>query len=133
MFAPLRRFITLLTDDTVAEHARKVGEMRGENEALRRQYAFYRTRAEQVVERWHAKCATITAQRDRALKDATEVKQELADVRLELDKANHALAVAEEENRRLWALAQRDQARVERERAKHDRRRAEFENPATQA
>jgi hypothetical protein len=131
MFTPLRRFIALLTDDTVAEHAQRAGNARRESEALRRQYASYRTRAEQVVERWHAKCATITAQRERAAKDAAEVNQELAAVRLELDKANHALAVAEEENRRLWALAQRDQARVERERAMHDRRRAEFENPAT--
>jgi hypothetical protein len=131
MFAPLRRYFALLTDDTVAEHARKVDDVRRESEALRRQHAAYRARAEQVVERLRATAASLTGQRDRAVKDATEVKQELAAVRLELDKTNHALAVAEEENRRLWALAQRDQARVERERAMHDRRRAEFENPAT--
>ncbi len=130
MFAPLRRYIALLTDDTVAEHARKVGDLRRESDTLRRQYAAYRARAERVVERWRATAASLTGQRDRAVRDSTEVKQELAAVRLELDKANHALAVAEEENRRLWALAQRDQARVERERAMHDRRRAEFENPA---
>ena len=132
MFAFLRRYIALLTDDTVAEHARKAHNAVRENESLRRQYVAYRERARQVVERWRRAAASLTAQRDKAMKDAVEVEQDLAAVRLELDKTNHALAVAEEENRRLWALAQRDQARVERERAMHDRRRAEFENPATQ-
>ncbi|HVC97242.1 MAG TPA: hypothetical protein VND64_26415 [Pirellulales bacterium] len=131
MFAFLRRYIALLTDDTVAEHARKAHNAVRENESLRRQYVAYRERARQVVERWRRAAASLTAQRDKAMKDAVEVEQDLAAVRLELDKTNHALAVAEEENRRLWALAQRDQARVERERAMHDRRRAEFENPAT--
>ena len=130
MFAPLRRYIALVTDDTVAEHAQSARDALRESRSLRQQHAAYRQRANQVVERWRGVAASLTAQRDRALKDAGELKHELAATQLELDKTIHALAVAEEENRRLWALAQRDQARVQRERAMHDRRRAEFENPS---
>src|SRR5258708_5948152 len=129
MFAPLRRYIAQVIDDIVAEHARKVRVAQRESESLGRQFSAFRQRAQQVVERWRGVAATLTAQRDRALDDAGELKQELAAVPPELDKTHHALAVAEGENRRLWALAQRDKARVERERAMHDRRRAEFENP----
>jgi hypothetical protein len=129
MFTTIHRYLALLADDAVAEHAQQAREREHECRSLRQQYAAYRQRATQVVERWRQHAATLAAQRDAAVKDAGELKQDLAAARLELDKTAHALAVAEEENRRLWAIAQRDQARVERERAMHDRRRAEFENP----
>ncbi|HUY34667.1 MAG TPA: hypothetical protein VMV69_18120 [Pirellulales bacterium] len=129
MLSHLRRHLALLTDDTVAEHAQATRDAQRESRSLREQYAAYQRRATRIVDRWRKCAATLTAQRDASNKEAAELKQELAAVQLDLDKTNHALAVAEEENRRLWALAQRDQARVERERAMHDRRRAEFENP----
>ncbi|HEV3006751.1 MAG TPA: hypothetical protein VGX78_19935 [Pirellulales bacterium] len=129
MFAPIRRYIALLADDAVAEHAQQARDAQRENQSRQRQHAAYRQRAQEVVERWRRLAVSLTAQRDAAINDAGELKQDLAAARVELDKTAHALAVAEEENRRLWALAQRDQARVERERAMHDRRRAEFENP----
>lgn len=76
----------------------------------------------------HAQTATIlSAERDGARHEVAQLTIELADVRHELDKTTKALAVAEEENRRLWALCQRDHARVAKERALLDRCRAEAE------
>jgi hypothetical protein len=129
MFAPLRRFLTLLVADTVAEHAQRAQDAERESCSLRQQFAAYQEQAGREFERLRRTRETAKARCQAAINEAGELKQDLAGVRLELDKTMHGLSVAEEENRRLWALAQRDQARVERERAMHDRRRAEFENP----
>ncbi|HEX7380244.1 MAG TPA: hypothetical protein VF278_24220 [Pirellulales bacterium] len=76
----------------------------------------------------HAQTTTVlSAERDSARHEVAQLTIELADVRHELDKTTKALAVAEEENRRLWALCQRDHARVAKERALLDRARAEAE------
>lgn len=76
----------------------------------------------------HAQTATVlSAERDSARHEVATLTIELAEVRHELDKTTKALAVAEEENHRLWALCQRDHARVAKERALLDRARAEAE------
>ncbi|MGH7136430.1 MAG: hypothetical protein ACREHD_11870, partial [Pirellulales bacterium] len=72
----------------------------------------------------------LSAEHESARRDVEQLTIELADVRHELDKTTKALAVAEEENRRLWAICQRDHARVAKERALLDRSRAEAETAA---
>jgi hypothetical protein len=122
-FAGLRRLLCRALGGEVARHQRQAREARSECERLRRNVA----QATAIARR---KLAAVEHQRDEAVKSALERERELKRARLEIDKASHALSVAEEENRRLWALAQRDQARVEAERARYDRRRAELEYPS---
>lgn len=55
----------------------------------------------------------------------TSVVRELESTKQELAETKASLKVAEHENGRLWVIAQRDDARVKRERADSDRARAE--------
>lgn len=68
--------------------------------------------------------------RATAARERERLTAEAAAARHEHEKAVRALHVAEEENRRLWSLCQRDQARVAKERALFDRARAEAETVA---
>jgi predicted nucleic acid-binding Zn-ribbon protein len=127
MFTRLRRYILSFLD---AELAAALGDLANLHREIvgrdDRLTAFQRRLSD--VEGRHAQTTTVlSAERESARRDADQLTIELADVRHELDKTSKALAVAEEENHRLWAVCQRDHARVAKERALLDRSRAEAE------
>lgn len=131
MFTRLRRYFLSFLD---AELAAALGDLAGLHHKIvardDRLTAFQRRLAD--VESRHAQTTTVlSAERESARRDVAQLTIELADVRHELDKTTKALAVAEEENRRLWAICQRDHARVAKERALLDRSRAEAETSAS--
>lgn len=127
MFNFLRRYLLSFLD---AELAAAVGDLANLHREIvgrdDRLTAYQRRLAD--LEGRHAQTTTVlSAERESARRDVEQLTIELADVHHELEKTTKALAVAEEENRRLWAICQRDHARVAKERALLDRARAEAE------
>lgn len=131
MFTRIRRYCMGYLDAELATSVGELGDLQHEVVARDdRITAFQRRIAE--LESSHAQvAAVITTERDAARHDAEQLSIELAEMRHELDKTSKALGVAEEENRRLWAVCQRDHARVAKERALLDRARAEAETAAS--
>jgi hypothetical protein len=120
MITYLRRYFATYFDAELAASRRQLAAQSDQLAAGRRKLA--------DVENRHAQTAAVlAAERDSARHDLQQVTVELAEVRYELEKTTKALGVAEEENRRLWAVCQRDHARVSKERALLDRARAEAE------
>jgi chromosome segregation ATPase len=131
MFTRLRRYCMSYLDAELATSVGELADMQREIVGRDERLAEYERRLTDI-EAGHAQVATVlTTQRDAAQRDAEQLAIELADLRHELDKTSKALAVAEEENRRLWAVCQRDHARVAKERALLDRARAEAETAAS--
>lgn len=120
MFTRLRRYLLNYCDAELAESHRQIAAQGDQLAAWQRKLA--------DVESRHAQAAAVlAAERDSARRDGEQIAVELAEFRHELEKTTKALGVAEEENRRLWAVCQRDHARVVKERALFDRARAEAE------
>jgi CBS-domain-containing membrane protein len=131
MFAHLHRYLLRYLDTEVAAAVAELADLQREIVARDEQLTACQRRLAEVESCNAQATAVLTAERDAARRDAEQLAVELADVRHELDKTTKALAVAEEENRRLWAVCQRDHARVAKERALLDRARAEAETAAS--
>jgi hypothetical protein len=89
----------------------------------------YRSRMAAVVLGLRNRLQAVENQRDYARGEIFDLKSDLADVQLELRKAQDDLTAAENENKRLWSIAERDQARVELDLARYNRERADLEVP----
>lgn len=120
MLTRLRRYVLSCFDTELADLQRELVLRDDRIAALQRRLGEIDSQHDQTA-------VVLAAERDRARHDADQLAVELTDIRHELDKTSKALAVAEEENRRLWAVCQRDHARVAKERALLDRARAEAE------
>ncbi|HVA46483.1 MAG TPA: hypothetical protein VNH11_08925 [Pirellulales bacterium] len=131
MFTRLRQYVLSYLDAELASAVRELAEMQREIVARDERLTSLQQRLADVESRHGQTAAVLAAERDRARHEAEQLAVELSEVRHELDKTSKALAVAEEENRRLWAVCQRDHARVAKERALLDRARAEAETAAT--
>lgn len=127
MFTPIRRYLLSFLNRELAAALADLAGLHQQIVARDDRLTSAQRRLTDAESR-HAQTTTVLcAERDSARHEVAELTIELADVRHELDKTTKALAVAEEENRRLWALCQRDHARVAKERALLDRARAEAE------
>ena len=126
----MRRWMSKLIDQAAADREAEIKRLKGslaecaaecekrEIEAVDGQLE--RKRLERELADAHA---TAARERERLTAEASAARHEY-------EKVVRALQVAEEENRRLWSLCQRDQARVAKERALFDRARAEAETVA---
>ena len=131
MFTRLRRYLLSYFDSELAAALGDLADLHCEIVARDDRLTACQRRLSDVESR-HAQTVTVlTAEGESARRDVQQLIAELADLRHELDKTTKALAVAEEENRRLWAICQRDHARVTKERALLDRSRAEAETAAS--
>ncbi|HET6880442.1 MAG TPA: hypothetical protein VFI31_09820 [Pirellulales bacterium] len=131
MFTRLRRYLQSYFDAELAAALGDLADLHREIVARDDRLTALQRRLTDAEGR-HAQATTVlSAERDSARREVERLTLELADVRHELDKTTKALAVAEEENRRLWAICQRDHARVAKERALLDRARAEAETAAS--
>lgn len=127
MFKPLRRYLLSFLDRELAAALADLAGLHQEIVARDDRLTDLQRRLSDTECR-HAQAAEVlSAERDSVRQEVGQITMELADLRHELDKTTKALAVAEEENRRLWAICQRDHARVAKERALLDRYRAEAE------
>lgn len=130
MFTRLRRYVLSYLDAELAAAVSELADLQREIVARDDRVAALQSRLVDMERQHEQAAAVLSAERDRARRDAEQLAAELAEVRHELDKTSKALAVGEEENRRLWAICQRDHARVAKERALLDRARAEAETAA---
>lgn len=127
MFTHLRRYLLSVLDRELAAALADLAGLHHEIVARDDRLTTFQRRLSDAEGR-HAQTTTmLNAQHESARREIEQLTAELAEVRHELDKTTKALTVAEEENRRLWALCQRDHARVAKERALLDRCRAEAE------
>lgn len=127
MFNFVRRYFLSFLDAELAAAIADLANLHREIVGRDDRMTAYQRRLSDVESR-HAQTTTVLcAERESARRDVAQLTIELADVHHELEKTTKALAVAEEENRRLWAICQRDHARVAKERALLDRARAEAE------
>jgi chromosome segregation ATPase len=131
MFTRLRRCCLSYLDAELATSVGELADLQREIVARDDRLAACQHRIAELESSHAQVAAVLTAERDSARHDIEQLAIELANVRHELDKTSKALAVAEEENRRLWAVCQRDHARVAKERALLDRARAEAETAAS--
>ena len=131
MFTRLRRYLLSYFDTELAAAVGELADLQRELVVRDDRITFLQQRIAEVESTHGQTAAVLSAERDRARHDSDQLTTELTDVRHELDKTSKALAVAEEENRRLWAVCQRDHARVAKERALLDRARAEAETAAS--
>ena len=127
MFTRLRRYILSYFDSELNDALDNLADMHREIVARDDRHTSLQRRMTDAESR-HAQTTTVlSAELESARREVEQLTLELADVRHELEKTTKALGVAEEENRRLWAICQRDHARVAKERALLDRARAEAE------
>lgn len=131
MFTRPRRYLLRYLDAELAAAIGELAEMQREIAARDDRIAALQRRLAEIESSHVQATAALTAQRDSLRRNTEQLTVELTDLRHELDKTSKALAVAEEENRRLWAVCQRDHARVAKERAFLDRARAEAETAAS--
>jgi hypothetical protein len=126
----MRRKISQLIDQAAADRDAEIKRLKGSLAERELQCEKRETEAVQGQlerKRLEHELADVRA---TAARDRERLTAEASSARHEHEKAVRALQVAEEENRRLWALCQRDQARVAKERALFDRARAEAETVA---
>ena len=131
MFTRIRRYCMGYLDAELATSVGELADLQREIVARDDRIAAFQRRIAEVESSQAQTVAVLTAERDSARRDSEQLAIELAEMRHELDKTSKALAVAEEENRRLWAVCQRDHARVAKERALLDRARADAETAAS--
>ena len=127
MFTRLRRYLLSHFDTELSAAVGELADLQRDLVSRDDRIAALQQRLTDIDSQHGQTAAVLSAERDRARHDAEQFATELTEVRHELDKTSKALAVAEEENRRLWAVCQRDHARVAKERALLDRARAEAE------
>lgn len=128
-----RRWMSKLIDQAAADREVEIKRLES---SLAKSEAKCQTHENQAVEHHIEKRRLeleLSVARETAAREHQRIVAELTSARHEYDKAVRALAVAQEENRRLWALCERDQARVAQERALFDRARAEAETVAAVA
>lgn len=130
MFTRLRRCLSSYFDAELSAAVDALADMQRQIVAQDERLAAWQRRLADVESRHGQAAAVLAAERDAARREGDQLAAELAEVRHELEKTCKALGVAEEENRRLWAVCQRDHARVAKERALLDRVRAEAETAA---
>lgn len=127
MFNSLRRYLFSFLDAELAAALGDLANLHCEIVARDDRLTAVQRRLSDAESR-HAQTTTVlSAEHESARHEVGQLTTELAEVRHELEKTAKALAVAEEENRRLWSLCHRDHARVAKERALLDRARAEAE------